>query len=104
VDGGLHVILPTHDPLRCLAFDDHSFFQRQLAQRIAGKSTRETLTRKVRRAAKRISNSDVAFLIDRRTGHPTIETLRREGSLLIQSEAAIFSNSKFVPAHTAAAS
>src|SRR5256884_10014225 len=62
---GLGVVLPTYDILRSFAFDQQGLAQCQLAQWIIGQPRRETLTGKVRRTSKRVTNADVALPIDR---------------------------------------
>ena len=72
IDRGLRVVLPAHGRgLRRLAFHEHRFAQRQLAERIAGAPRRKALAREVRRVAKGIADADITGLVHRGTRHPS---------------------------------
>src|SRR5258708_39722968 len=76
VDGGLGIVHTAQGVLlRGLALCEDSLVQGQHAKWIAGLSPRKSLPRKMRYAAKRISDADVARAIHRRTCHPAVESI-----------------------------
>src|SRR5262245_21023450 len=56
----LCVVLPAHSVLRRCAFSQHSLAQGQQAERVTSPASSETLSGKVRRPTKRVTDADVA--------------------------------------------
>src|SRR6185295_13230720 len=102
IDRRLRVVLPAHRVLRRFTFDHHGLVKGHHTGRVAREPAGQALARKIRRPAERIADRDVAETIDRRTGHPTIQTIRRVRALLTQADAAILLDRELVPAHAAA--
>src|SRR4029450_7585066 len=70
---------------------------------MAGEPGGEPLARKIRPAAERIADRDVALAVHRRARHPPVEAVRRIRALLVQRHLAPFVDPELVPADAAAA-
>src|SRR5262249_52510778 len=105
IDRGLSIVLPAvRVRLRRFAFHQDRLTYRQLAKWIVRESAREALARKVRVAAERVADADVALGVDGRASHPAVQAVRSESALLVELDIAFLVQSEFVPTNTAAAS
>src|SRR3954467_8195591 len=102
VHSGLRVVFPSQRVLCGLSLDEHGFAQRQPAGRVAGETSGEPLASEVRCATKRVSDADIAELVDRRGRQPAEEPVGRVGALLMQCDAALSIDPELIPADAAA--
>src|SRR5678815_539598 len=104
VEGGRGVVLPAQRvDLRALTLGKNGLGERQLAQRIVRLSPGKTLPGKVRRTAERVSDTDIAELVDGAAGHPSVVAVAQISALLVQRDRpALVVHTELVPPHTAA--